>query len=194
MDSKIKAYLTELYQSYHADDQKQADRLNRWRSIEPESAELLSVLISATQAKNLLEIGTSGGYSTLWLAEAAQQYGGHLTTLEIEADRIATATSHLKAVKLNEICDTLCIDAADFLKNNQTVFDFILLDAERPAYPSYWPDLKRALSKSGSLMVVDNVISHAAQVQDFIELIRAETEFKHTILPVGAGLLLVVKK
>lgn len=194
MNAFRKDYLTKLYQSYHLADSKETDRLNRWRSIEPESAELLSLLVLAKQAKHLLEIGTSGGYSTLWLADAAEQTGGHLTTLEIEPKRQQTALQHLHATELSEVVTALCLDAATFLENNQARYDFILLDAERPAYPSYWHYLKAALHNSGSILVVDNVLSHAEQVKDFIALVKSELDFEQTILPIGAGLLLVVKK
>lgn len=72
--------------------------------------------------------------------------------------------------------------------------DIILLDAERPACPSYWQYLTQCLAEKGSLLVVDNVISHAEQVQDFIILVQADRAFDSTILSVGAGLLLVVRK
>lgn len=193
MQQTVDEYAQALYQVYFEADQKQADRLNRWRSIEPESAQLLSVLISAKQAHNILEIGTSGGYSTLWLADAAKHIAGRVVTLEIDAARVETALQHLKATNLADVCTVCCIDAAVFLRENQEAFDFILLDAERPAYVNYWPDLKRCLRQAGSLMVVDNVISHADQVQDFIEQIQSDCQFKCTVLPVGAGLLLVVK-
>ena len=192
MHPPVRQHLDTLYHTYRSADTTQADRLHRWRSIEPESAALLSVLVVAKQAQNLLEIGTSGGYSTLWLAEAAAQTGGRLTTLEIDPARHATAQRHLHACGL--AATALCVDAAVFLRDTQEIYDFIPLDAERPAYPVYWPELRRCLARSGSLLAVDNVISHAAQVQDFIALVAAAEDYHHSIVPIGAGLLLVVKQ
>lgn len=192
MRPDLRQYLDTLYHTYHSADAAQADRLHRWRSIKPASAALLAVLVVAKQAQNLLEIGTSGGYSTLWLAEAAAQTGGRLTTLEIDPARHATASQHLHACGL--AATALCVDAAAFLRDTEETYDFILLDAERPAYPAYWPDLRRCLARSGSLLVVDNVISHAAQVQDFTALVTAAEDYRHSIVPIGAGLLLVVKQ
>lgn len=194
MNPQRRAYAAELYQAYHSDDAAQADRLNRWRSIEPESAELLAMLVLAKQAKRILEIGTSGGYSTLWLAAAAEQTGGHLTSLEIEEARRQTALGHIEANGLTDRTTLLCADAADFLQKHADPYDFILLDAERPAYPAYWPHLIQCLSEKGALLVVDNVVSHAGQVQEFIALVQADERFESTILPIGAGLLLVVRK
>ena len=83
-----------LYQDFQAHDALQSDRLQRFRNIEPESARLLSVLIRAQQARKILEIGTSTGYSTLWLANAAQSTQGQVTTIEIDAERSRQAQQH----------------------------------------------------------------------------------------------------
>ncbi|WP_262401243.1 O-methyltransferase [Aggregatibacter actinomycetemcomitans] len=135
----------------------------------------------------MLEIGTSGGYSTLWLADAAEQTCGHLITLEIEKERWQTALKHLTATGLSDVTSTLCADVGAFLQNNQDSYDFILLDAERPAYPAYWMYLKMCLQAPGSVLVVDNVLSHTEQVQDFIALVNADNDFEQTVLPIGAG-------
>ncbi|WP_424765427.1 O-methyltransferase [Necropsobacter rosorum] len=87
--------------------------------IEPESAEFLALLVLAKQAKSLLEIGTSGGYSTLWQADAVEQTGGHLITLEIETQCQQTALKHLVATGLSEVTTALCVDAGKFLQSNQ---------------------------------------------------------------------------
>lgn len=194
MNLNRRDYAAGLYRRYREADGMEADRLNRWRSIEPESAEFLSWLVQAKRAVRLLEIGTSGGYSTLWLADAAEQTGGHLTTLEIEETRRQAALVHLAATGLGGVVTALCADAGVFLQNNRCGYDFVLLDAERPAYPSYWPYLKICLQDSGSVLVVDNVLSHAEQVAEFIELVKADNDFTQTVLPVGAGLLLVARK
>ncbi|TYB22303.1 methyltransferase [Aggregatibacter actinomycetemcomitans] len=193
MNKQRKDYIANLYQTYHNADIEQPDRLNRWCSIEPESAEFLAFLVLAKQAKKLLEIGTSGGYSSLWLADAAEQTSGHLITLEIEKERRQTALKHLTTTRLSDVATALCTDAGTFLQNSQDSYDFIFLDAERPAYPVYWTYLKTCLQAPGSVLVVDNVLSHAEQVQDFIALINADNDFEQTVLPIGAGLLLVVK-
>lgn len=73
-------------------------------------------------------------------------------------------------------------------------FDFILLDAERPAYENYWPDLKRLMKPKGGVLIIDNVISHAAEVSSFLALIKKDENFMSSILPVGAGLCIVVAR
>ncbi|MNZ41919.1 O-methyltransferase [Acinetobacter calcoaceticus] len=186
--------VADLYDTFKRHDAQQADRLLRYRNIEAESAKLLSQFIRMQQAKAILEIGTSTGYSTLWLAEAAQATGGQVTTVEIDAKRSAEAKRHVAELELSEIVQFWVGDAADYLKEAQETFDFILLDAERNAYENYWPDLKRLIKPKGGVLIIDNVISHAAEVKSFLELIKHDQNFMSSILPVGAGLCMVVLK
>jgi predicted O-methyltransferase YrrM len=146
------------------------------------------------QAKTILEIGTSTGYSTLWLAEAAQATHGQVITLEIDATRSAEAKRHVTELELSEMVSFWVGDAADYLKEAQETYDFILLDAERNAYENYWPDLKRLIKPKGGVLIIDNVISHAAEVKPLLSLIKKDSTFMSTILPVGAGLCVVVAK
>lgn len=184
--------VADLYDTFKRHDAQQADRLLRYRNIEAESAKLLSQFIRMQQAKSVLEIGTSTGYSTLWLAEAAQATGGQVTTVEIDAKRSAEAKRHVAELELSEIVQFWVGDAADYLKEAQETFDFILLDAERNAYENYWPDLKRLIKPKGGVLIIDNVISHAAEVKSFLELIKNDQNFMSSILPVGAGLCMVI--
>lgn len=186
--------VADLYDTFKRHDAQQADRLLRYRNIEAESAKLLSQFIRMQQAKSILEIGTSTGYSTLWLAEAAQATGGQVTTVEIDAKRSAEAKRHVAELELSEIVQFWVGDAVDYLKEAQDTFDFILLDAERNAYENYWPDLKRFIKPKGGVLIIDNVISHAAEVKSFLELIKNDQNFMSSILPVGAGLCMVVLK
>lgn len=186
--------VADLYDTFKRHDAQQADRLLRYRNIEAESAKLLSQFIRMQQAKSILEIGTSTGYSTLWLAEAAQATGGQVTTVEIDAKRSAEAKRHVAELELSEIVQFWVGDAVDYLKEAQDTFDFILLDAERNAYENYWPDLKRLIKPKGGVLIIDNVISHAAEVKSFLELIKNDQSFMSSILPVGAGLCMVVLK
>ena len=188
---EFERFMQELYEKFHRHDLKQADRLHRYRNIEPESGRFLSMLIRAQQSKNILEIGTSTGYSTLWLAEAARQTQAMITTLEVDAERVAQAKQYATEIDLADLINFKVIDAQVYLGAEQEIFDFILLDAERDAYVSYWPHLSRLLKAKGGLLVVDNVISHAAEVEEFIALIQQDPRFIMSIVPIGAGLLMV---
>lgn len=187
--------ITELYRSFMQHDAQQADRIKRYRNIEPDSAQYIAMLIRIQQSQRILEIGTSTGYSTLWMADALKVSAGRLTTLEIEASRTAQAKQYATELGLDDVIDFWVGDAQDYLSNaHQQHFDLILLDAERDAYVSYWPYLKQMLSQAGQVLIVDNVISHAAEVQDFMNIVKQDQRFMSTTLSLGSGLFIVTVK
>lgn len=190
MSQKFLTKIGALYQQFQAHDQVHSDRLSRYRNIEPESAELLNILIRTQQSKRILEIGTSTGYSTLWLAYAAQATLSKITTLEIDDTRSKLAQQNAIDFSLDHLIEFVVTDAQEYLSKTEQTFDFILLDAERDAYCDYWADLPRILNKKGGILVVDNVLSHASEVQDFLKLVGENPKFSTTILSVGAGLFL----
>nr|WP_227554294.1 O-methyltransferase [Acinetobacter lanii] len=191
MDAMQLKRLEQLYQDFVAHDAEQHDRIARYRNIEPESAQYLSMLVSIQQSKTILEIGTSTGYSTLWLADAVQKTQGHLTTLEIDAVRSQQAQQYIEEFGLSESVDFWVGDAKAFLVSNHEQYDLILLDAERDAYVEYWVYLQNMLATDHGVLVVDNVISHAHEVEKFMAKVKNDHRFTSMIIPLGAGLLLI---
>ncbi len=194
MDELLAAYIDDLYQRGRAYDAKEPDRLDRLRNLEPDTARLLAVLVRATGARRLLELGTSNGFSTLWLADAARSIEGRVVSVDIDPARTAQALENLTAVKLDEVVELRSEDASRTLKDSAVAaWDLVFLDAERPAYVGYWPDLVRVLTPGG-LLVVDNVISHSDQVRDFRQLVEKDPRVSEALVPTGAGALLIVKE
>jgi predicted O-methyltransferase YrrM len=173
-------------------DAAQADRLARFRNVEPETAELLAVLVRATRPGRILELGTSNGYSTIWLADAAEAVGGRLTSVEIAPARTEMARAHLDRAGLS--ADLVVGDAGEVLRSSPDgAWDMVFLDAERRAYAAYWPDLVRTLRPAGGMLAVDNVLSHAGEVAEMTALIEAEARMETVTVPIGAGLRLAVR-
>ena len=191
MTSDFLAKINNLYQQFKEHDATQTDRLYRYRNIEPESAEFLSILIRTQQSKRILEIGTSTGYSTLWLANAAQSTGGQIITVEIDAERTELAQQNAVEFSLDQQIEFLISDAQIYLASIKEKFDFILLDAERDAYCEYWNYLPQILKEKGGILIVDNVVSHAKEVEEFIHLVKLDPRFMTTTLSIGAGLFLI---
>jgi predicted O-methyltransferase YrrM len=193
VDEQLKAYLEDLYQSGREHDAVKTDRLERLRNVEPDTAQLLALLVRALGARRILELGTSNGYSTLWLAEAARSVGGRMLSVDVDSTRTAQAAKHLSSTQLHEYVELRTEDGALTLANAEDIsYDLIFLDAERPAYPGYWPDLIRVL-RPGGLLVVDNVLSHANEVQAFRSLVNDEPGVTEALVPTGAGALLIVR-
>jgi predicted O-methyltransferase YrrM len=181
--------LDELHESGREHDAAQADRLDRLRNIEPESGRLLSVLVRALGAKDVLEIGTSNGVSTLYLADAVAATGGRLVSVELLHERTAMARENLRRAGLSAAL--LEGDGGAVLRSSSDdSWDFILLDAERPQYPGYWPDLVRVL-RPGGLIAADNAISHAEEMVPFRAVVDAHEDAVSALDATGAGLLLV---
>jgi predicted O-methyltransferase YrrM len=194
MEAELSAVLDELHRHGVEHDRTKEDRLERLRNLEPDTAALLALLVRVTGAKKVLELGTSNGYSTLWLADAARSIGAHLVSVEVDRGRSNEAARNLARSGLGDFAELRVEDAAEALSGSaDSEWDMIFLDAERPAYVDYWPDLFRVL-RPGGLLVVDNVISHADQVADLRALITAERRVSEALVPTGAGALLVTRE
>lgn len=186
--------INHLYQSFIKYDATQCDRIKRYRNIEPDSAQYLAMQIRIQHSKKVLEIGTSTGYSTLWLADAVQVTEGRITTLEIDEERTIKAKAYAQDFKLDHLVDFWVGDAFDFLAQTQEKYDFILLDAERDQYLKYWPYLSEIMNKQGGVLFVDNVISHTAEVKTFLQAVKNDQRFLTTTLSLGAGLFMITFK
>ena len=187
-----RTFLDELMAASLAHDAREPDRLARWRNVEPETAAMLAVLVRATGARRLLEIGTSNGYSAIWLGDAVQAAGGSVLSLEIDPERAHAGRENIAAAGLDGVVEVRVADAAEALRGfGDHEWDLILLDSEREPYVGYWPDLVRTL-RPGGLLVVDNVISHADEVAEFRDLVDGDRRVISSLVPIGAGVLLIV--
>jgi predicted O-methyltransferase YrrM len=185
--------LAELEQFGKTNDGANTQRPRRMLNIKRDTGELLAVLVRATVARRVLEIGTSNGYSTLWLASAAGAIGGTVTTVELSDYKVGLATANFARSGLARYITLHHEDAGRVLQRSADgAFDLVFLDSERPEYPGWWPDLKRVL-RPGGLLVVDNATSHPAEMAPFVALVAADASFVTSLVPVGNGEFLAVK-
>lgn len=186
--------LARLWEEGREFDAEQQDRLDRRRNLEPESAELLNILVRSLAPTAVLELGTSNGFSAIWIAEALESSGGTLLTVDNDPGRAAEATKNLVDADVADRVDQRVADAADVLAEQpDESWGFVFLDAERTHYVNYWPEVDRILAPGG-LLVVDNCISHANEVADFRALVGACRDYRQALVPIGAGLLLISKE
>jgi predicted O-methyltransferase YrrM len=192
VNAERQAIAAEVRRAGREHDSRQSDRLARYRNVEPETAALLGVLVRAMGAQRVLELGTSNGYSTLWLADAVQATGGHVLTLEIDPARTAEAQANLERAGLDAHVQCRTQGAAQALAEQPPdAWQFVFLDAERPQYAAFWPRLLNAL-EPGGLVAIDNAISHASELTAVRALIDADDRLTSSLVPVGAGILLAV--
>ena len=194
MNPALETLLKELEAFGHANDEAIKDRPRRMLNITRDTGEFLAVLVRIMGARRILEIGTSNGYSTLWLADAARAVGGKVTTVEMSRLKIEMAEKNFSRSGLAEYIDQLEGDAGGVLSQTEdAAFDVVFLDSERSEYVGWWPDLKRVLRRGG-LLVVDNATSHAEEMAPFIKLVRDDGDFVTNLVPIGNGEFLATRE
>jgi predicted O-methyltransferase YrrM len=193
MTGSLQKLLAELERFGEDNDSAISDRPRRMLNITRETGEFLAVLVRAANARRVLEIGTSNGYSTLWLAEAARAIGGAVSSIELSDYKIALAAENFARAGLAATITQVRGDAGGVLAGMESEScDLIFLDSERPEYPGWWPDIRRVLRRGG-LLVVDNATSHVEQMAPFVALVEADGEFATCLVPVGNGEFLATR-
>ena len=164
----------------------------QYTNIAPENGQFLSILIHSIQAQNVLEVGTSNGYSTLWLAAALKETGGRLITLEFDQKRAAEAQTHLQEVGLDGIVDVRIGNALDEIPKCDATFDLVFLDAEKNEYRRYL-ELAFPNIRPGGLIVADDTVTMRDEMPDYIEFVFS-TPLLHSVdIPLDDGIILSYK-
>jgi predicted O-methyltransferase YrrM len=193
MDDSLRSLLLELERFGRENDARTANRDEKMRNITPETGELLGILVQAVKARRVLEIGTSNGYSTLWLAEAARAVSGRVVTVEVSPTRVDMARQNLERSGLSDWVRQERVDAGPFLQEQPSAScDLLFLDAARQQYAAWWPDIQRVLAPGG-LLVVDNAVSHATELETFIAAVRGTAGWRSLVVPVGKGEFVALK-
>ena len=186
MDDVVRAVLDRVTEAAARHDAAQADRLDRWRVLEPDAARFLWFLAQAVGARTIVEVGTSRGVSTLWLADAARATGGRVISFDTDPAAQREAAANLAEAGLAEHVELRPEDGGAGLAGlGDGAVDLLFLDAERTEYPSWWPHPARVL-RAGGVLVADNALSHPAEIAPLEELLCRDLAAVTTI-PVGKG-------
>lgn len=161
----------------------------QYTNIAPENGEFLSILIRAIQAQNVLEVGTSNGCSTIWLAAALKETGGRLITLEFDPKRAAEAQAHLKEVKLDDIVEIRVGNALDEIPKCDAIFDLVFLDAQKDEYLHYL-ELTLPNIRSGGLIVADDTVTMRDEMLDYVEFVFNTPLLNSVDIPLDDGIIL----
>jgi predicted O-methyltransferase YrrM len=173
------------------DRQDNTERMKRLRQIPKQTGQLLSILAANTPEGEIIEIGTSAGYSTLWLALACRESSRKITTFEILDDKVKRAKETFRLAKVENIVNLIHGDALDYLKNINNIA-FCFLDAEKEDYDKFYDEVICRLVPGG-LLVADNVISHADDLQAVVDKAKADEKVDSVVVPIGKGELVCRK-
>lgn len=177
--------------------------------IRKEMGNLLKVLISIVAPERILEVGTAVGYSSILMSENMPQ-GCTITTIENYDKRIPVARNNFKRAGKEDVITLIEGDASEVLKGLEGPYDFIFMDAAKGQYINYLPDVKRILKKGG-LLISDNILQEGelvesryavtrrnrtihTRIREYVYELTHSDDFITSIVPIGDGITLSVKK
>ncbi len=159
-------------------------------SIGEDVARFVNSLVKGSKSKIILEVGTSYGYSTIWLAEAAKSINGKIISIEIDPYKSQYAKEQLKIAGLEQYVDFKIGDAVNIIKSLDINFDFVLLDLWKelyvPCFKAFYPKLNRS-----AFIVADNMIfpeHHKEDVKLYKKEIAKTISFDTVLIPIGQGI------
>jgi len=197
MDDKVKAVL-EAYHARIRDEEKarhepNATRAGDWRdkallAVGPDTGRLINILARSLDAPTILELGTSYGYSGIWLAEAARAKGGRLITMELADFKSVHASEMASKAGLAGHVDFKVGDAVQMISELLMGVDFVLVDLWKdlyvPCLEAFYPKLN-----PGAIIVADNMLRPATEdVKRYGRAVRAKPGITSVLLPVGSGI------
>lgn len=162
-------------------------------NIDRGTANFLNILIKLYGAKNGLEIGTSNGYSGIWISKALKKNGGKLTTIEYYEKRIVLAQEHFKICNVDDVITIKQGSALDVLATLDEEYDFVFIDANKREYVKYFEVIGQRV-KSGGIIAADNILSHAEKVKTYVDAVSNHPDYQTQLIPFPAGLLVSYKK
>jgi predicted O-methyltransferase YrrM len=191
LDDRVLAVLTRLEDEDRAEREAGLASEQRARQVEPTTGRFLFALAASQAGIEMLEIGGSRGYSSIWLAAGARVLGGRLVSLEHDPAKCAAWRENVAAAGLEEWAELVEGDAFETLRGASDVFDLVFLDAEKGDYEALF-ELARPLLDVGGLVVADNVLSHADALAAYSAARQADPVLVSVTVPLDRGLELTV--
>jgi predicted O-methyltransferase YrrM len=192
MSPELRTLLKQLEEHGRAHDARESEHSRRLLNLEPETAELVSILARSSGARRALEIGTSNGYSTIWLAASIGPAGGRVVSVDRSGEKQGMARENLSQAGLSEYVDLRCGDATEVVRTLTGPFDLVLFDADRKSAPAQLNLLLPKLAAT-AFVLADNVLSHPAEIADYLVMLKGLLQFRHVVVPIGKGLSIAFK-
>jgi len=165
----------------------------RLRAITPETGQFLLTLAISVGARTIVEVGTSGGYSGLWLALAARECGGRLITFDVDPAKVARAAEAFVDAGLADVVEQRTEDGVAGLARFDGDVDLVFLDAEKAIYEAALEPAIGAL-RPGGLLIADNLTSHEDELAPFRQRALSDDRLVGLVVPIGKGELVAVRR
>ena len=191
LDERVLATLAGLESEDAAEREAGLPAVQRSRAVPPATGRFLFSLAASQAGIEVLEIGGSRGYSSIWLAAGARVLGGRLVSLESDPVKCAAWRANVATAGLEEWAELVEGNAHETLARTEDVFDLVFLDAEKGEYEALF-GLVRPLLEPGGLVVADNVLSHAETLGAYSTARQADPTLSSVTLPLDRGLELTV--
>lgn len=166
--------------------------LKRLRQIPPEVGKFLAIMLASAPAGRSIEIGTSAGYSTLWLAMACRTAGKKITTFEILAEKAALARQTFDAAGVWDVVELVHGDALEHLPRLKEIA-FCFLDAEKDLYDRCYQAVLPNMAPGG-ILIADNAINHRETLRPMLDRAYADERVDTLLVPLGMGELVCRRK
>jgi predicted O-methyltransferase YrrM len=186
LDDRVRAVLARLEDEDERESIEGAPPAERSLAVGPESGRLLFALVAPNAGCEVLEVGGSRGYSTIWLAAAARILGGRVVSLERDGRKIEAWRRNIEEAGLAEWAEVVEGDALGTLDALEEGFDVVFIDAWKDDYERYF-ELARTKVEPGAVIVADNVTSHAGLAR-YVEARQSDPTVVSVTVPVGNGL------
>jgi len=156
----------------------------RYLNVLPDEGRFLNMLVRASRAKRVLEIGSSYGYTSLWLAEALRATGGRLTSLEIDGERLNEARRHIRAAGLESWVTWHEGDAHELVPELAGPFDLVYIDADKDGLEDYFSKLYPRKLTSGAFLIAHEAIGMRESMQGYLRLLKEHPAFETAVVSV----------
>jgi predicted O-methyltransferase YrrM len=192
MNPRLPELLAKIKQQGVENDKRETNRGRRMLNLEPDTARLLSILVRSSRATRVLEVGTSNGYSTIWLASAVAEAGGRVISIDRNPEKQTMARENLRRAGLIDSVDLRLGEASAVVRELDGPFDLVFFDGDRTSAPE---QLRLLLPKLASavLVVADNVLSHPREIARYLAAVGKLEGFDHVVVPIGKGLSLAYR-
>jgi predicted O-methyltransferase YrrM len=187
LDGRVLETLARLEAEDAAERHAGLPSAQRSRAVAPTTGRFLFGLAAAQAGIEVLEIGASRGYSSIWLAAGARMLGGRLVSLEQDPAKCAAWRENIASAGLDEWAELVEGDAHETLARTEDVFDLVFLDAEKDDYEVLF-GLARPLLEPGGLVIADNVLSHADSLGSYSGARQADETLSSVTVPLDRGL------